>query len=48
MGIDAHKDTWAITIVGGERILYQGNCEAKRFHLESLVKHLRGCEIQAV
>ncbi len=40
MGIDAHKDSWAITIVDGERIVHQGSCESKREHLESLV---RGC-----
>jgi len=48
MGIDAHKASWAVTILGSEGVLHQGSYEAKRSHLEGLVDRLPGCRIHAV
>lgn len=48
MGMDVHKESWAITIVDQERIVYQGACEAKPTHLEALLQRCPGCEITAV
>ena len=48
VGIDAHKESWHITVVDSENVLDKGSYETTRPHLEGLVKRLPGCRIRAV
>lgn len=48
MGIDAHKQTLHVTVLGADEVLYRETIPYERSHVEGIIELFPGCNIEAV